>query len=246
MMEQFLKLPPAQKAAVLAALLAVIGVGGYFLVVDPVQTEASVAERNLKAARTELDALAAVAKDEELVRLRTRKDELAEADKERRKLLPASEEVPDLIDSVQRDAVANGLVVQRMERAELKHMNLVDAVPVRMTVQGSLIDFIRFLRTYASSERRIIHLRALTLENVPPDGGEILKELQASLPVGQREARARVSPEEQRLEQIQVADLARKKLTVRATFIAMAYIWTGKPPPEGDQGGANAEKRKRT
>ena len=34
-MDQFMKLPPGQKAAVLAAVLAVIGLGMYFLLVDP-------------------------------------------------------------------------------------------------------------------------------------------------------------------------------------------------------------------
>ena len=50
---------------------------------------------------------------------------------------------------------------------------------------------------------------------------------------------------QKRLETLEVLGLARKKSTVRATFTAYAYTWTGLPPPENAEPSTEA-KRKRT
>ncbi len=245
MMEQFLKLPPAQKAGVLAAILAVLGAGGYFLLIDPVISEATQSTKDLNSTDAQLAGLAQTAKEEELAKLRKRKDDLVEQDKDNRKMLPMSDEVPDLIENLQHDAVACNLEVSRFERLETRHMNLVDAVPVRMTVSGSMIEVLRFLRIYASPDRRVIHLRRLSIENVPLDQGELMKELRETYTPEQKTALLKQSPTQQVREQIDVQERARKKAFVRATFTAYAYTWTGKPPVEG----AEAEqlgKRKRT
>ena len=245
MMEQFFKLTAPQKAGVLAAVLAVIGAGGYFLLIDPAITEAKQNDRDLRGAEAELTGLASVASHDELVKLAKRKDEMVEADKENRKMLPSSAEVPDLIETVQRDALANGLVVTRFDRLDTRNLNMVDAVPVRMTVTGSMIDVIKFLRIYASPERRVLHMRKLTIENVPGDLGELLKELRSSLTPDQIAELPKQTPEERKMELIEVLDLARKKSIVRATFTAYAFTWTGKPPPEDAEPEALG-KRKRT
>jgi Tfp pilus assembly protein PilO len=245
MMEQFFKLTAPQKAGVLAAVLAVIGAGGYFLLIDPAVAEAKQNERDLSGAQAELTGLVSVASQDELARLKKHKDEMVEADKENRKMLPSNAEVPDLIETVQRDALANGLTVSRFDRLDTRNLNLVDAVPVRMTVTGSMIDVIKFLRIYASPERRVLHLRKLTIERIPPDPGIILRELRASLTPDQIAAIPKRTPAEIKLETIEVLDLARKKSVVRATFTAYAFTWTGKPPPEDAEPEALG-KRKRT
>ena len=98
-MDQFMKLPPGQKAAVLAAVLAVIGLGMYFLLVDPQLGRAAAARASVQKTEKELAELKSAASMEELTKLRKLNDELNEKNKEAKKMLPASEEVPDLIDS---------------------------------------------------------------------------------------------------------------------------------------------------
>lgn len=246
MMEQFLKLPPAQKAGVLAAILAVIGAGAYFLLIDPETTRGNQSERDLQTAQSELSGLQQVAKPEELARLRKRKDDLVEADKENRKMLPSAAEVPDLIETIQKDALANNLKVSRFDRLETAHQDLVDAVPVRMTVTGSLLDLVTFLRTYAGPTRRVIHLRKLSIETVPPDFGGLEIEYRNSLPPEQqKKTSSGLTDAEKKLQTIEILALGRKKSVVRATFTAYAYTWTGEPPPEGSET-PNEGKRKRT
>ncbi len=245
MMEQFLKLPPAQKAGVLLAILAVIGAGAYFLLIDPELTRAKQSERDLDSATAEMQGLSQVATPEALEQLRKLKDELVEADKENRKMLPSAAEVPDLIETIQKDALQNNLVVSRFDRLETRHQDLVDAVPVRMTVTGSLLDLLTFLRTYAGPTRRVIHLRGLSIEVVPPQLGELEKEFKASLPPELQRRGENLTDAEKQLQNIEVFSLGRKKSVVRATFTAYAYTWTGSPPPEGTETGPEG-KRKRT
>ena len=244
MMEQFMKLPPAQKAGVLAAILAAIGAGSYFMLIDPEMSRADKAKRDLHKVEGELHGLTSTASAKELTRLRRLKDELVEQDKENRKMLPTSEEVPDFIEQVNRDARDSGLSVSRFERLKTRERSMVNAIPVRMVVRGSMIDFIKFLRIYASPMRRVIHLKNLRIETVAPNLGVLGKEITDSKPI-EEQKRDLTTPEEWLLEHIAVAELARKRSIIKATFTAYAFTWTGKepanpPPPEGEG------KKKRT
>lgn len=87
-MEQFLKLPPAQRAAVIAAVLAVMAVGMYFLIVDPELARAQDAQTKLAKIEKDILEIQALASPAEQQRLRKLKEELVENDKENRKMLP--------------------------------------------------------------------------------------------------------------------------------------------------------------
>ena len=244
MLEQFLKLTPLQKAGVFAAILALVYGGGYFMLVDPQITSADQAKGELRKLEGELQALQAVAKPSVLAKLRKLKDELVEKDKDNRKLLPTRDEVPDFIEQVEVDARAMGLRVRRFERLKTRQTPMVNAIPVKMEVAGSMIDFIKFLRVYASAQRRIIHLKKLNLQIVQPEYGKLAKELRASRPITEQKDVAK-SPAEFVMERIQVAELARKRTRIVATFTAYAFIWTGEEPSEPAEPEIEG-KRKRT
>ncbi len=229
MMEQFMKLPPAQKAGVLAAILAVIGAGAYFMLIDPEVSRGDKAQADLRKVEGELQGLTSAASGKELQRLRKLKDELVEQDKEDRKMLPANEEVPDFIEQVNRDARASGLSVSRFERLATLERSMVNAIPVRMVVRGSMIDLVKFLRIYASPNRRVIHLKKLRIETIEPELGLLGKELTDAKPI-EEQKRELTTPEEWLLEHIGVHELARKRSKIKATFVAYAFTWTGKEP----------------
>ncbi len=243
MLEQFMKLPPAQKAGVLAAILAVVGAGGYFMLIDPEFAKADKAKKDLRRVEGELQGLQASARDEELVKLRKIKDELVERDKENRKLLPTSDELPNFIENVHKDALKAGLRVRRFERLKTKERSMVHAIPVKMVVKGSMIDFIKFLRVYAGPKRRVIHLRDMNLEIIQPDYGVLGQELRQSRPV-EEQKRAFTTPEENILERILVTELARKRTHVLATFVAYAFIWTGKEPENPEPPEVEGKKKR--
>lgn len=233
MMDQFMKLPPLQKLGVLAAILLVFGGGVYFLAIDPELGRKTAKEIELKKFQKELADLKAQASEEQLRKLRAKKDRYVEEDKENRKMLPTSDEVPDFIESVQKDAIASGLTVSRFDRLKTEQHQLVNAIPVKMTVQGSMLHLISFLRIYAGNERRVITLAEIQIEDVRPDYDALRKVLKASKPLEEQEGAKTV--EEKLVESIELRELARKKAQVRATFVAYAYTWTGeKPESEGE------------
>ncbi|HAN32190.1 MAG TPA: hypothetical protein DCQ06_11375 [Myxococcales bacterium] len=244
MLEQFLKLQPIQKAGVLAAILALVFGGGYFLVVDPEMTRADEAKTKLQKVQGELQALKAVANPADLDRLRKLKDELVERNKDNRKLLPTHDELPDFIEQVEIDARNMGLRVRRFERFKVKQHSLVNAIPVKMEVRGSMIDFIRFLRVYSSATRRIIHLKKLSVQVAQLDSSKLAKELKASQPIVEKE-KAEMTAAEKFLETIQLIEFTRKRTQIVATFTAYAFIWTGTEPAQPDPPEYQG-KRKRT
>jgi Tfp pilus assembly protein PilO len=141
-------------------------------------------------------------------------------------MLPASEEVPDLIDSVQNDAVHVGLQVRRFDRLKEQNQDMYLAIPIRMVVDGKMNDLIRFMRIYAGNDRRVVHIKELTIEQTAPDAEVIKKKIAAA-------QRAVITPEDRLLQAIEEAELVYDLVTVRATFTAYAYTWTGKPAPQG-------------
>jgi len=248
-MDQFLKLPTAQKAAVLAAVLAVLGLGMYFLLVDPELARETESRQTLAGLERDIEAVGGHVTLAEQERLRKLKDQLIEADKENRKMLPAAEEIPDFIENVQHDARRVGLKVDRFDRLPEEIQDLYNSVPIKMTVEGSMLQLIEFLRVYAGPERRVVNVRDLAIEQVTPDQTALKLQLDKSRPVDEATAAAAAAtpkartPEMLLLEQIELMELARKDAKVRATFTAYAFTWTGKAGvrPEG----APAEKKQK-
>ena len=147
-------------------------------------------------------------------------------------MLPASEEVPDLIDSVQGDAMRVGLQVKRFERLKEETQDMYMAIPIRMVVEGKMLDLIRFLRIYAGNDRRVVHIKELSIDQQPPEPDLVRKKLASTRPVGKAGEHA-ATAEEKLLQAIEEAELVFDLVTVRATFTAYAYTWTGKPAPAG-------------
>ncbi len=246
-MDQFMKLPPSQKAAVIAAALAVLAVGMYFLAVDPELARGDTQRKALKQIDDEVGQLGSSASVEEQERLRKLKDKLLEEDKENRKMLPAADEIPDFIDTMQADARGLGLSIERFERLPEQSQDLYNAIPIKMVVEGTTLQLIEFLRKYSGQERRVINVRELTLTQLSPEGSKMSAELAASRPPEARKSSSTITPEQQRLDQIELAELSRKHTLVRATFTAYAFIWTGKPAVQIPGTPAAAKyKKKRT
>jgi Tfp pilus assembly protein PilO len=248
-MEQFMKLPPAQKAAVLAVLLAVIGGGFYFTLIEPEITAAEQARNNLSRTESQLQALQAQVSVKRVEMLRKRREELVERDKENRKMLPKAEEVPGFIKTVYRDATKTlGLRVVRFERLERKRRNLIDAIPVKMTVEGSYLKFLAFLRMYAGNERRVINLREIDGQVRQVKKNAVRKAMEEEDLLDDGDKTRQLTEEEKRAATIREEAVAREMAYFRVTFTAEAFIWTGETPPVDpkDKSRRKKTKKKRT
>ena len=243
-----MKLPPAQKAAVLAAVLAILGIGMYFFAVDPELARGDAARVNVARVEADIQKLAGTATPEELERLKNRKDELIDKDKENRKMLPTADEIPDFIEAVQKDARKVGLAVTRFDRLAGTTANYYNAVPVKVVVEGPMRNLIQFLQVYSGGDRRVINIRDLSIDQAPVDSALLESLLRAASPLDEAAA-ARVvrTPESAFNEEIDRALIAKAHSKVRATFTAFAYIWTGKVTPvEETASTSKPAKRKRT
>jgi Tfp pilus assembly protein PilO len=200
------------------------------MLVDPELGRGEQVKNNLKRTQKEIDDIKETASDEAREKLRKEKDDLVEQDKENRKMLPPADQIPDFIDSMQRDARNIGLRVKRFDRLGEESENLYNAIPIKMTLEGTALQLIQLLRLYAGSERRVITIGDLAIERVAPESSLLKAELDASKPLDQQKKEATKTPEAVLLEQIELAELARKHAQVRATFTAYAFVWTGKPP----------------
>ena len=98
MFDQFMKLPPLQKAGVLVAILVLLGVGGYIMIVEPELALLEQNQQKLKQLTDNVEKLRTKATESKLMTLKKRRDEVVERDKENRKMLPTSAEVPDFIE----------------------------------------------------------------------------------------------------------------------------------------------------
>ncbi|MSP92404.1 MAG: hypothetical protein EXR79_11485 [Myxococcales bacterium] len=243
-----MKLPPAQKAAVLAAVLAVLGIGMYFFAVDPELARGDEARVNVARVEADIQKLAATATPEELDRLRTHKDELIDKDKENRKMLPTADEIPDFIETVQRDARRVGLAVTRFDCLPGTTSNYYNAVPVKVIVEGPMRNLIQFLQVYAGGERRVINIRDLAIDQAPIDAALLDNLMRASSPLEDATVgRQATSPELAYNAGIDRALIAKAHSKVRATFTAFAFVWTGKAMPvDAEKSSTKSAKRKRT
>ncbi len=251
--EQFFKLPPAQRAAVIAAVLAVMAVGLYFLIVDPELARAQDATTKLEKFDKDIAALKLLASPAEQERLRKLREELVETDKENRKMLPAADEIPDFIDNVQNDAKAVGLQVRKFERLAEDSWDLYNTIPIKMAVEGNTKQLIQFMRIYAGPDRRMINIRDLVVEQIPDDLGAIKTRNAKMHPVEKDENGKDIvtakgtTPEDQLREHIELLKLARESSQVRASFVAYAFTWTGRPAKaEAGKSAAKVGKKKRT
>lgn len=249
-MEQFMKLPPGQKAAVFFGAVALLGVGMYFLMVAPEIERGDNARKDLAKAERDLAALKTEATPEEEERLQKRKDELIEANKEHRKMLPSPDNVSTFIGSVQRDAEQLGLRATFQTRpVEMHDMYLASPVNI-VGVEGTMTQLMQFLRLYAGSERQVVQIRDLRVERVKRDAAVLKEAVRARELPGAAAAAGTGSnktPEDELLERIAIAEEERRQSLVRAQFVANALFWTGKPAVKNENGpSAQKKKRKRS
>jgi Tfp pilus assembly protein PilO len=245
-MDQFMKLPPAQKAAVFAGILVVLALGLYFGLVDPELGKADQARAQLKKLDNDVKTLKSSASAEAADKLRKEKDELVEEDKKRRAGFPSADEIPKFIDAVQADAANIHLMIKRFDRLQEESEDLYNAIPIKVTLEGSVQQLIEFLRLYAGMGRRLINIRGLTIETLVPDAGLIRTAYDAAhKPVeGEKKHETNKSPEAALYEKFELADMSRDRTTIRATFTAYAFVWTGKPA-ELKEGMARRDKPKK-
>jgi type IV pilus assembly protein PilO len=151
LIQNFIDGPKMPKVILGVVGLVVIAVGGWFLLLSPVQAEVTVLEGRRQQLATELTV--ARAQVAELARFRREMAELqAKLDLLKAKL-PTEKETPGLYKAVNEAAQASGLGVSLFQPREPKPRDYVAEIPITVTAEGGYHQLGQFFERVAGLDR---------------------------------------------------------------------------------------------
>jgi type IV pilus assembly protein PilO len=167
MLEQFAKVPVPQKAGGLAAIVALIALGTYFLSVSDNIDMIAALDSKIQKQEAELTKLQQQAQHRtqfmrEVDRLKLR---LREAEEQ----LPKAAEIPKVLKDIDYEATQAGLRVDRFEPQGEQVQGDFAAVPLKMTIRGNYHEIAVFLDRLSKMPRIVnvtdLNMTAPVIEN---------------------------------------------------------------------------------
>lgn len=231
-MDKFLELPLPQRLLVVGVVLALIGGATYYFLISSLSDEIANHNKKYKSLATDIAKL----KEYDSAEFRLRMDaERAEAEKRRAsymRMLPREEELPDLITSLKADADGTGLIVSKLEPIRRREDGEgYRGIPFALEVAGTYYQLVSFLEAIAAPGKRLINVKNLTIDVTTPGALEGAAGDVGMLRVlNERERERGLTPNEKYVKAVLLFDEIARRVLLRATFIAMAYVYTGGAP----------------
>ena len=167
--DKLLAIPTSQKAALLVAVMAMIGAAWYFLMFEEVAAGIDKENARTPALNKTLSEEQEVAKN-----LQSYRDEIEVLKKvrdEMRDRLPENAEIADLLQKINGQAKIVGLEIARFERGDTVPETLYARIPVKMTLKGSFNQVSTFFY-YLGRLTRIVNVENIELAAVSRQGGD--------------------------------------------------------------------------
>ena len=231
-MDSFMKLPLIQRLLVVGILVAGIGIGAYFALLEPVRESIAREARNYRALMAEYAQL----KEYDSPEFKENMDrERAEAEVKRAeyvKMLPPERELPDLITSIKQDVDATGLTMIRFAPGGNKRNEEggqgYRGLPYSIEVMGNTHQLSAFFQLLAAPSKRIVNVKDIDLRVAPPTQAQRTARDVGALRILLERERARgLTPTERFAKAVLLfADVADRSV-LSAKFTAMAYVYTG-------------------
>ncbi len=244
-MDKFLALPLPQRLLVVGVILAVVGGASYYFLVSPLTDDIATQAKKYKGLMGDYAKLKEYDSDQfrnQMVRERAEADKRAAA---YARMLPREEEIPNLITSIKADADSAGLVLSRFDPVKKREEGQgYRALMINLDVAGTYSQFLTFLQTLAAPTKRLINVKNLSLEITPAgplmgSAGDVgLLRL-----LNEREHARGLNSNERYYKQVLMYDESAKNVLLHATFVAIAYVYTGggvPPAPAAAAGGPGA------
>jgi type IV pilus assembly protein PilO len=166
----FAGLPPAAKAVLLVAVLALVSAGYYLGVHMTLEQETEDAQRKHAVLSNDLNQ--ARERQKEYLRLREELAGREASDKQNMRVLPANAEIPAFLDDLNRLAELSGLKVANVSpRVEAAEQFFV-RVPVSLNIAGKFHQLTKFFYNVSRLERAI-NMDNISLTQPLRDGEEI-------------------------------------------------------------------------
>ena len=160
--EQFEKVPPKQRALVLAVLLAVLGVGFYYLVYQPKAAQIKAAKGQLAQLTSEVQNLQAI--EAQNIKFKRMIAELSSQLDQARQQLPGEREIPILLEQIARFGKESGIEFISFRPSPEVARDFYNEVPMALALRGPFHNIGLFLDKI-SHYPRIISVSNLTMGN---------------------------------------------------------------------------------
>ncbi len=161
LISRFNTYPLGQKVLMLLLLIILMVIGFYFLHYQPYEEQVASLNQELKTIQAKREEFEVLKNEraEVLSRLEKLKRELLVA----REQLPASAEVPSLLQRIHNQAKTAGLEITRFKRVDDVSKNYYTEIPVEMKLSGSFDELANFFY-YLGRMTRIVNVRDISLK----------------------------------------------------------------------------------
>jgi type IV pilus assembly protein PilO len=167
----FASLPPAGKAVLLVALLALLS-GGYYVGLHMgLEQEAEDAQRQHSVLTNDLNQ--ARERQKEYLRLREELAAREAADKQNMRVLPETAEIPAFLDDLNRLAELSGLRVGNVSPRQEATEQFFVRVPVSLNISGKFHQLTKFFYNVSRLERAI-NMENISLTQPTKEGEEVI------------------------------------------------------------------------
>jgi type IV pilus assembly protein PilO len=167
----FNALPPAGKAVLLVAVLAVLS-GGYYVGIQMgLEQDSADAQRQHSVLTNDLNQ--ARERQKEYLRLREELAAREAADKQNMRVLPETAEIPAFLDDLNRLAELSGLRVSNVGPKQEAPEQFFVRVPVALNIAGKFHQLTKFFYNVSRLERAI-NMENISLTQPTKDGEEII------------------------------------------------------------------------
>jgi type IV pilus assembly protein PilO len=167
----FASLPPAGKAVLLVAMLALLS-GGYYVGLQMgLEQESADAQRQHSVLTNDLNQ--ARERQKEYLRLREELAAREAADKQNMRVLPETAEIPAFLDDLNRLAELSGLRVSNVGPKQEAAEQFFVRVPVSLNIAGKFHQLTKFFYNVSRLERAI-NMENISLTQPTKDGEDII------------------------------------------------------------------------
>lgn len=231
-MDKFIELPLPQRLLALALVLAIIGGGGYFGLIQPTFDDIESNKGQLRHYMMEYNKLRQFDSDEFKKEIAREKKELEEKKRNYQRLLPTKEDLPEFIESLKQDADTAGLdLIEFKKLAKNIPGPQYIKIPIQIKLRGHFSQLLAFLDALAAPTKRLVNIGDFSIKAYMPPLNEVEKELGdiGLLRILKEKAAVRkLLPSEIQAKEIILYEEASKRTILDVSMTAYVFMYTGK------------------
>jgi Tfp pilus assembly protein PilO len=156
-MDQFKNLPPQYKLLIGVGFLGFVAAAWYYLVIMEMDSEVNQLKASHMQIQEQLNEFKDFRGEIEIAELREQYAEVIKKIEENKEIIPTEAKLPQLMSSLESDALEAGLVLVSKEQMPSDTEDFYYKIPIKMEVTGSFLSLIRFLKLISLPSKRLVN-----------------------------------------------------------------------------------------